>query len=212
MNSILRVKIVLVFVVMLAAQKALAQFTPSKWEIGINAGTLIYQGDLSGSSLGYTNCFKPSVELWVSRSLDPYFSIRANLLQGSLDADESTYAGPAWRSTEILRLILLLPKFPRNWSGISMEKPIAKACADFHLIFSQVSVLPSWISTGTGAALIRLILIPTPRPAWTWSGYAACNARVSSGHSRWRRFKIYGHQPDLYQRGSYLPDHFIRLY
>ena len=85
---------------MLATQKTLAQFTPSKWEIGINAGTLIYQGDLSESSLGYTNSLKPSVELWVSKSLDAYFSIRANLLQGSLGADESTYASPAWRTTQ----------------------------------------------------------------------------------------------------------------
>jgi hypothetical protein len=98
MNSILRAKIIIVFVLLLATQKTLAQFTPSKWEIGINAGTLIYQGDLSASNFGYTRCLKPSVELWVSRSLDPYFSIRVNLLQGSISADESTYSGPAWRT------------------------------------------------------------------------------------------------------------------
>ncbi|HTB24846.1 MAG TPA: DUF6089 family protein [Puia sp.] len=97
MNSILKARIVLVFVIALASQKTLAQFTPSKWEIGINAGTLIYQGDLSESPFGYTNSLKPAVELWVSKSLDPYFSIRANLLQGSLGADESTYATPEYR-------------------------------------------------------------------------------------------------------------------
>jgi opacity protein-like surface antigen len=97
MNSILKVKITLVFVIILATQKMFAQFTPSKWEIGMNAGTLIYQGDLSESSLGYTKSLKPSVELWVSKSLDAYFSLRANLLQGSLGADESTYSTPAWR-------------------------------------------------------------------------------------------------------------------
>jgi hypothetical protein len=97
MNSILKAKIAIVFVIMLAAQKTLAQFTPSKWEIGINAGTLIYQGDLSQNALGYTNSLKPSVELWVSKSLDAYFSIRVNLLQGSLGADESTYSTPDWR-------------------------------------------------------------------------------------------------------------------
>ena len=85
------------FIITLATQKTLAQFTPSKWEIGINAGTLIYQGDLSESSLGYTKSLKPSVELWVSKSLDAYFSIRANLLQSSLAADESTYSTPEWR-------------------------------------------------------------------------------------------------------------------
>ena len=97
MNSIFRVKIALVFVIMMATQKTQAQFTPSKWEIGINAGTLIYQGDLSESALGYPYSLQPAVELWVSRSLDDYFSVRANLLQGSLGADESTYSSPDWR-------------------------------------------------------------------------------------------------------------------
>jgi hypothetical protein len=98
MNSIIRAKIAIVFVIELTTQKTLAQFTPSKWEIGINAGTLIYQGDLSESALGNTKSLKPTVELWVSKSLDAYFSIRANLLRGSLGADESTYSTPAWRS------------------------------------------------------------------------------------------------------------------
>jgi hypothetical protein len=97
MNSMLRAKMTIGFVITLAIQKTLAQFTPSKWEIGINAGTLIYQGDLSESALGYTKSLKPSVELWVSKSLDAYFSIRANLLQGSMGADESTYSTPDWR-------------------------------------------------------------------------------------------------------------------
>lgn len=97
MNSILRAKITIGIVITLATQQTLAQFTPSKWEIGVNAGTLIYQGDLSESSFGYTKSLKPSVELWVGKSLDAYFSIRANLLQGSIGADESTYSTPEWR-------------------------------------------------------------------------------------------------------------------
>ena len=97
MNSILRTKMAISFVITLATQKTLAQFTASKWEIGMNAGALVYQGDLSESSLGYTKCLKPSIELWVSKSLDAYFSIRANLLQSSLAADESTYSTPEWR-------------------------------------------------------------------------------------------------------------------
>ncbi len=103
MNSIISAKIALVFFIVLATHQTMAQFTPSKWEIGINAGTLIYQGDLSENALGNTNSLKPSVELWVSKSLDAYFSIRANLLQGSLGADESTYGGPAWRTHRNLK-------------------------------------------------------------------------------------------------------------
>jgi hypothetical protein len=103
MISIRNNRWVLVSVIALTTLKTQAQFTPSPWEVGLNAGTLIYQGDLSQGNFGYTNCFKPAAELWVSRSLDPYFSIRANLLQGSLYADESTYAGPAWRTHRNLK-------------------------------------------------------------------------------------------------------------
>jgi len=97
MHSILRSQILIVFFIVLASQQSRAQFTPSKLEIGINVGTLIYQGDLSGGAFGSTESLKPSVELWVSRSLDPYFSIRGNFLLGSLSADESVYASPDWR-------------------------------------------------------------------------------------------------------------------
>ena len=97
MNSILKTKMTIGFVITLATQKTLAQFTPSKWEVGINAGVLIYQGDLSESPLGYTKKLNPSVELWVSKSIDSYFSIRANLLQSSLIADDSKYSYPDWR-------------------------------------------------------------------------------------------------------------------
>src|SRR5437879_27215 len=97
MNSILKTKMTIGFVITLATQKTLAQFTPSKWEVGINAGTLIYQGDLSESSFGYTKKLNPSVELWVSKSIDSYFSIRANLLLSSLNADDSKYSSPDWR-------------------------------------------------------------------------------------------------------------------
>jgi hypothetical protein len=97
MNVMIRAIMFIGFLISVASQKTLAQFTPSKWEAGINAGALVYQGDLAESAVGYTKCLKPSIELWVSRSLDPYFSIRANLLQSSLYADESTYSSPEWR-------------------------------------------------------------------------------------------------------------------
>jgi opacity protein-like surface antigen len=77
--------------------RAIAQFIPAKWEAGINLGALVYQGDLSTSFVGYTRSPKPSVEAWVSKSIDNYFSLRANLLLGELGADESTYSTPEWR-------------------------------------------------------------------------------------------------------------------
>ena len=74
-----------------------AQFVPSKYEVGINVGTVVYQGDLSASALGYTRALQPAVQIWGSRSFDDYLSLRANLLRGAIHADESTYTSPLWR-------------------------------------------------------------------------------------------------------------------
>jgi hypothetical protein len=97
MNPILRVTITTLLIIATTFNRSSAQFKPSKWELGLQAGTLVYQGDLSTSFLGYTKNLKPAVGIWASRSLDDYFSIRANLLRGAIGADESTYSSPAWR-------------------------------------------------------------------------------------------------------------------
>jgi hypothetical protein len=97
MNSVIRVLMLTGITTATTGKISFAQFIPSKWEVGINAGTLIYQGDLSAGYWGYTRSLKPSAEIWVSKSLDDYFSIRANLLRGSIGADESTYSSPDWR-------------------------------------------------------------------------------------------------------------------
>ena len=84
--------------VLFVSQKdVLAQYTPSKYEIGVNIGTLIYQGDLSAGRLGYTNNVKPAIGLSVSRVIDPYFSLRGNLTFGRLSADESKISNPAYK-------------------------------------------------------------------------------------------------------------------
>lgn len=97
MNPIFRAIITILFIAAVCNNRLCAQFKPSKFEIGINAGTLIYQGDLSASNLGYTKSLKPSIGIWASRSLDDYLSLRANIVRGAIGADESTYSSPAWR-------------------------------------------------------------------------------------------------------------------
>ena len=97
MNSIVRVHVIILIFIIAASGKSDAQFTPSKWEVGLNFGTLIYQGDLSANNLGYINNLKPAVGVWAAKSIDDYFSIRYSLLRGGIGADESTYATPEWR-------------------------------------------------------------------------------------------------------------------
>lgn len=97
MNSISKANLATLIFLAAVFGKSQAQFIPSKWEAGINLGTLIYQGDLSAGNLGYTNNLKPSVGVWAAKSIDDYFSIRYSLLRGDIGADESTYTTPEWR-------------------------------------------------------------------------------------------------------------------
>jgi hypothetical protein len=97
MNSISKVIIPIISIVFVGFNAAIAQFIPSKYEFGIHVGTLVYQGDLSESALGYTSALAPAIGIDASRSFDAYFSLRASLVRGKIGADESTYTSPAWR-------------------------------------------------------------------------------------------------------------------
>jgi Domain of unknown function (DUF6089) len=97
MHPTCKTLLVVAMIVGLCHQESAAQFVPSKFEFGISAGTMIYQGDLSAGYLGYIQAPKPAFGLQASDYLDPYFSLRANLLVGRIGADESTYSSPAWR-------------------------------------------------------------------------------------------------------------------
>jgi hypothetical protein len=97
MNLGYKISIATVLIIGLDQERTIAQFIPGKYEFGINAGTLIYQGALAESVLGYTRSLKPAIGVNASESLDDYFSFRVNLVRGEIGADESTYSSPAWR-------------------------------------------------------------------------------------------------------------------
>jgi hypothetical protein len=97
MSAIFRTTIATMIIIAFDPGESSAQFAPSKFEIGINLGTLVYQGDLAASALGYTSALKPAIGIWASKSLDDYFSLRVNITRGAIGADESTYTSPAWR-------------------------------------------------------------------------------------------------------------------
>jgi len=67
-----------------------------KYEVGFNAGSFVYQGDLSSSAFGSLKTMKPGVSIYGSRILDNYFSVRASLSFASLAGDDSKYPVPAW--------------------------------------------------------------------------------------------------------------------
>lgn len=68
-----------------------------QYEIGINAGTFLYQGDLLRSKYGSFKAVGPVLQAWVGKPFSSYLSWRANLTIGSLQADESEFSSPSWK-------------------------------------------------------------------------------------------------------------------
>ena len=74
-----------------------AQLNLSNWQIGLNAGAFVYQGDLTPSRFGSYKTLKPGIGLYISRVLSPSLILRTNLALGKLKGDDAKYNDPAWR-------------------------------------------------------------------------------------------------------------------
>jgi hypothetical protein len=72
------------------------QETP-KYEVGVKGGIMVYQGDLVPGAFGNFKTVKPAFGVSVSRSLDPYLSIRTNVAFSRLSSDESLFTDPPYR-------------------------------------------------------------------------------------------------------------------
>lgn len=87
------------FTAILAGSSLLAQgqLTASKYSFGINAGTFIYQGDLTPSAIGSFRTPSLVIGLNASRYVTNKFSARLDLNLGRLKGDDAAYKTPAWR-------------------------------------------------------------------------------------------------------------------
>jgi hypothetical protein len=74
-----------------------------KWEVGLDVGPFIYQGDLAPSALGSWKTIRPGVSVFGSRILDRSFALRTNLTVAGLAGDDSKYGAVAWREARALR-------------------------------------------------------------------------------------------------------------
>lgn len=81
----------------ISCSSAYSQLNLSKWQVGVNAGIFIYQGDLTPSPLGSYRTLSPGFGLYVSRILSPSFILRTNFARGSLKGFDGAYASPWWR-------------------------------------------------------------------------------------------------------------------
>ena len=80
-----------------------AQLNLAKWQVGVNAGVFVYQGDLTPETLGAYKTLKPGWGLYISRILTPSFLLRTNFASGQLLGSDARYSRPAYRQQRNLR-------------------------------------------------------------------------------------------------------------
>jgi hypothetical protein len=69
----------------------------TKYEWGLNLGFTNYQGDLSGEALGSLKTQKLLLDIYATRLLGPYFSVKANLLISKLKGDDALFSTPDYK-------------------------------------------------------------------------------------------------------------------
>jgi hypothetical protein len=74
-----------------------SQTNNPKFQFGVGAGTFIYQGDLTPSSLGSYRTLKPVINFFAAKFFSPSLSLRANLAFGGLKGDDAKYSHPEYR-------------------------------------------------------------------------------------------------------------------
>lgn len=97
----LAVLIVLLFSVSIT----IAQTDLRRWQVGVNGGVFVYQGDLAPSMVGSYKTLKPAVGLYLSRILNPSFILRTNLAFGRLKGNDAKYDHPYWRRDRNLSFV-----------------------------------------------------------------------------------------------------------
>jgi opacity protein-like surface antigen len=80
-----------------------AQLNLHNWQVGINAGTFVYQGDLTPQTFGSYKTLKPTLGFYISRILNPSFLLRTNIAAGRLLGADARYSSPAYRQQRNLR-------------------------------------------------------------------------------------------------------------
>ena len=91
------------FIFFMENLKVDAQLNQSKWQIGANAGYIVYQGDLTPKLLGNYKTLKPTVGINISRILSNALKLRTALSLGKISGNEIFYSKPAFRQERNLK-------------------------------------------------------------------------------------------------------------
>lgn len=97
MHFIIKITAYVIPILSCLYQNLQAQVNVPKFQFGIGAGTFIYQGDLTPSSIGSYKTLKPVINIFASKFLSSSFSLRANLAFGGLKGDDAKYDNPEYR-------------------------------------------------------------------------------------------------------------------
>lgn len=90
-------KLQLLLCCLVCAGFAFCQGNSRPISVGLETGTLVYQGDLVPSIAGSFRNSKLLFGINVSKQFFPHFGIKASLSKGQIGADESIYSEPSWR-------------------------------------------------------------------------------------------------------------------
>lgn len=119
-----RLTALLCFITMLCLYTE-AQQKNSKYEVGINVGAYVYQGDLAPGAIGSWKTIRPGIAIHGSRKLNSTLALRLNLSFASLKGAESKYNTPAYHQYRNFKfqtpLIELSPQIvwsPWGWDEI----------------------------------------------------------------------------------------------
>jgi len=97
MNTLLKKSTLLLALFFAHSLLANAQSKWSKYEVGINAGTFIYQGDLTPANYGSLKTPGLVIGITGSKQLSPNILLRLDLNVGRLNGNDAEYATPEWR-------------------------------------------------------------------------------------------------------------------
>ena len=112
------------FVFSLASANSQSSLIP-KYEIGVHAGSFIYQGDLTPNDLGAFNTMKPGFGISATRNINSFYAVRLQLLRGALKGDDAKYNNPAWRQQ-------------RNFN---FKSPVTEL--SFHVVRNIIGLIPN---------------------------------------------------------------------
>jgi hypothetical protein len=96
-NPAMRLALCVSALMLIKLTPVMAQENGPQFQVGINAGTFIYQGDLAPSPIGSFKTPRFACGFYVGKSLTHTISTRIDLSFGSLEGQDIKYNIPSWR-------------------------------------------------------------------------------------------------------------------